>query len=149
MSWQSSLDNMSSIKKFCCAICGSSNIQIQAWVNANTHEYIDNIGDDNTCWCEDCCQHTYFILKKNMEIVKLYSEGCGPCKVLDKMLKDNNVEYESIDINSDKGTDIAIEYSVRGVPALLVFDENKDLLRKKVGLFSSINDLNKFLYEHN
>ena len=31
-----------------------------------------------------------------MRIVKLYAEGCGPCKVLDKMLKDNNISYENI-----------------------------------------------------
>lgn len=137
------------IQEFCCSICGSTNIQTQAWVNANTHEYIDNIGDDNDCWCENCCNHTHFIVKRKMKIVKLYAEGCGPCKVIDKMLKDNNITYESIDINSDAGTEIAVECAVRGVPALLVFDENNNLLRKKVGLFSSIEDLNRFLYENN
>lgn len=84
-----------------------------------------------------------------MRIVKLYAEGCGPCKVLDKMLKDNNISYENIDISSDAGTEIAIECTVRGVPTLLVFDENNNLLRKKIGLFSSSDDLNRFLYENN
>ena len=84
-----------------------------------------------------------------MKIVKLYAEGCGPCKVLDKMLIENNVEYTSIDISSDEGSEIAIECTVRGVPALLVFNDENNLLRKKVGLFSSGDDLKKFLYENN
>ena len=45
--------------KYCCSECGSTNIQIQAWVNANTHKYISDILDNNTeCWCEDCSKHT-------------------------------------------------------------------------------------------
>ena len=46
-------------KKFtyCCSQCGGTNIQIQAWVNANTNEYVDDIGVDE-CWCEDCQKHT-------------------------------------------------------------------------------------------
>ena len=55
------------VHEFCCAICGSTNIQMQAWVKVNTHEYVDNIGDDNDCWCEDCCSHTIFITKDRYE----------------------------------------------------------------------------------
>lgn len=49
---------------YCCSVCGGTNIQVQAWVGANTYEYKDNIGDDNDCWCEDCRNHTHFIIKK-------------------------------------------------------------------------------------
>ena len=44
--------------RYVCSECGSPNIQIQAWVNANTNEYIDNITDDSECWCGDCMKHT-------------------------------------------------------------------------------------------
>lgn len=43
--------------KFCCDRCGGTNIQIQAWINANTNEYVDDISGDE-CWCEDCQKHT-------------------------------------------------------------------------------------------
>lgn len=33
-------------------------IQVQAWVNANTNEYVDDITDNAECWCEDCGKHT-------------------------------------------------------------------------------------------
>lgn len=45
-----------------CSECGSTNVQMQAWVNANTHEYIDLTDPDNddegNNWCEDCQEHT-------------------------------------------------------------------------------------------
>lgn len=43
---------------YCCNKCGGVNIQVQAWINANTHEYISDICEDNECWCEDCGEHT-------------------------------------------------------------------------------------------
>lgn len=49
--------DMLSRSKYCCSMCGSTNIQIQAWINANTNEYIDDIGGDE-CWCKDCGNHT-------------------------------------------------------------------------------------------
>lgn len=43
--------------RYVCSECGSPNIQVQAWVNANTNEYVDDIGGGE-CWCEDCQKHT-------------------------------------------------------------------------------------------
>lgn len=44
--------------RYVCSECGSPNIQVQAWVNANTNEYVDDITDNAECWCEDCMKHT-------------------------------------------------------------------------------------------
>lgn len=44
--------------RYICSECGSPNIQVQAWVNANTNEYVDDITDNAECWCEDCGKHT-------------------------------------------------------------------------------------------
>ena len=30
---------------YCCSQCGGTNIQVQAWVNANTNKYVDDIGE--------------------------------------------------------------------------------------------------------
>lgn len=43
---------------YCCSECGGTNVQVQAWVDANTSEYLSDINDDNCCWCEDCQKHT-------------------------------------------------------------------------------------------
>lgn len=36
-----------------CPICHGTNIQVRAWVDANTNEYICDCEDDEG-WCADC-----------------------------------------------------------------------------------------------
>lgn len=40
-----------------CSECGSTNVQVQGWVRANTKEYVDDITDYSEGWCEDCEKH--------------------------------------------------------------------------------------------
>lgn len=45
-----------------CSNCGGSNVQIKAWVDANTHEVIEIIGSDGDKednWCSDCESHVH------------------------------------------------------------------------------------------
>lgn len=84
-----------------------------------------------------------------MKIVKLYADWCGPCRVLGGMLVENNIEHESVNIDSPEGEDLAAKYGVRTIPTMLVFDENNNLLRKKTGIPASSEDLMKFVYEDN
>ena len=44
------------LPKYCCSVCGGTNIQLQAWVDLN-NKYIEGTEDDE-CWCEDCQEHT-------------------------------------------------------------------------------------------
>lgn len=37
----------------CCNKCGSTKVQVQAWIDANTNEYIEDVGVD-TAYCSDC-----------------------------------------------------------------------------------------------
>ena len=84
-----------------------------------------------------------------MHVVKVYAEWCGPCKVLDKMLQESNIEYKSVDIDSSEGEELSLTHKIRGVPTLLILDDNNNLIRKKVGLFLSNEDLIKFINEDN
>lgn len=43
--------------KYVCNECGGSNIQIEAYIDPNTNEYISDI-DTNECWCENCKKQT-------------------------------------------------------------------------------------------
>lgn len=44
-----------------CDVCGSLDIQTQAWVDPNTHVYIGETEDDrDDNWCEECEEHNYF-----------------------------------------------------------------------------------------
>lgn len=50
-----------------CNECGGTNIQITAWVDPNTNEYIGECGTDNEDkWCEDCQDFIGFdLIEKN------------------------------------------------------------------------------------
>ena len=44
--------------RYVCSECGSPNVQVPAWVNANTNEYVSDLYNSDECWCEDCEKHT-------------------------------------------------------------------------------------------
>ena len=81
------------------------------------------------------------------KLIKLYADWCNPCKVLETMLKDNNIEHESVNIDSLEGEDLSLKYNVRAIPTMLVLDENGNLLRKMTGLPATPEELMKFVYE--
>lgn len=41
-----------------CSECGSTSVQVKAWVDANTNEYCSEYEDDDNCWCDACKDHT-------------------------------------------------------------------------------------------
>ena len=44
--------------EYCCSECGGTNVQVQAWVDANTNEFMCDVDDNGCCWCEDCEKFT-------------------------------------------------------------------------------------------
>lgn len=43
--------------RYRCSQCGGTNVQIQAWIDPNTNQYISDI-EGGKCWCEDCEEET-------------------------------------------------------------------------------------------
>lgn len=70
-----------------------------------------------------------------MKLIKLYSDSCGPCKVLKNNLKQANIEHESVNITSDKGEELADKYNVRNIPTLLLLDGD-NLVKKFTGILT-------------
>lgn len=52
-----------------CEECGSLNVQVKAWVNANTGIFVTE-SDDKTGWCEDCNVHVELMPQSYFEICK-------------------------------------------------------------------------------
>lgn len=83
-----------------------------------------------------------------MKVIKIYSDICGPCKVLEKNLTLAGVLHESINILSEEAEDIIEKYEIRSVPTLLVFNNDGKLHSKYVGvvgvdyLKSLLNEIN-------
>lgn len=51
------------VSKWCCTNCGSQNVEIKKWVNANTDE-VGTDCEDETGWCPDCEGHHEVELRK-------------------------------------------------------------------------------------
>ena len=81
-----------------------------------------------------------------MRLFKIGANWCGPCKVLDKLLEDNNIKYEHIDIDTPDGEGLSIKFNVTSIPTLVITDDEENLLRKRVGV-PTLDELMKFIYE--
>lgn len=50
-----------SLKTLYCPQCGGTNVQVMAWVDANTNEYCSDVNtppEIEDTWCDDCEDHT-------------------------------------------------------------------------------------------
>ena len=76
-------------------------------------------------------------------VLKFYADWCQPCKMLSKNLEEiqTDVIIENIDI--DEKMEIAQEYGIRGVPTMVMLDENVEVKRKS-GMMM-IDQFEKFL----
>ena len=79
-----------------------------------------------------------------MKLLKFYAEWCQPCKMLSKVMEgvDLGVPVENIDI--DNNMEIAKQYSVRGVPMLVLVEDDGKVIRTKSGYMNEA-DLVKFV----
>ena len=71
-----------------------------------------------------------------MKLLKVYSKTCGPCKVLERNLKQSGIEYINIDVDSEEGEKISDKYEVTMVPTLLLLDDNENLIKKNTGILN-------------
>jgi len=65
------------------------------------------------------------------KLLKFSATWCGPCKSLANNFKHvdlGDVELVSIDIEEDEAS--AIQYGIRGVPTLVLLEDDKEVKRK-------------------
>ncbi len=56
--------------------------------------------------------------------IKLYSaEWCKYCKNVIKVLEDNNLNYEYVDMDTEEGQDEAVRLQLRTIPFAIIDDE--------------------------
>jgi len=82
------------------------------------------------------------------KLIKVYTEWCGPCKVMTGILNDIdlvgefNTTLEEIDAAQDK--EILIKHQIRGVPYFILEDSEGNVLRKQSGTMT-LEETRKFL----
>ena len=82
-------------------------------------------------------------------LVDFWAEWCGPCKMLTPILEELSSELKDkikiAKVNLDENQDLAMEYSVRSIPTLILFGNGK-FIDTKVGLLPK-SDLIHWLNE--
>lgn len=67
-------------------------------------------------------------------LVDFYADWCGPCKMMNPILKSLKKELGNelniIKIDAEKNADMAIKYQVRGVPTLILFHRGNILWQR-------------------
>jgi thioredoxin 1 len=77
-----------------------------------------------------------------MKLLKFGAEWCGPCKTLEDYLDSvvkGNVTIERIDIdstNDPRQQRLMKSFGIRGVPTLVMVDEDEEMISIKAGLMS-------------
>ena len=60
-------------------------------------------------------------------LVDFWAEWCGPCKslgpILEEISKDLKDKLQVVKVNLDENQDLAMKYSIRSIPTLLLFKE--------------------------
>ena len=68
-----------------------------------------------------------------MRLLKFEASWCGPCKSLSKTMETIEFPYPVEVIDVDQNSAAAVEYGIRGVPHLILLDENNNIVKRISG----------------
>lgn len=80
-----------------------------------------------------------------MQLLKFHATWCGPCKMLSKTMEDIEFPYDVVPVDIDENMELAIKYGVRGVPALILIDEEGEPVTTSIGMMSKKDIEAKFI----
>ena len=70
-------------------------------------------------------------------VIDFWAPWCGPCRSIAPIIEDLATAYEDRVIigkyNVDEDTDLGVEYGIRNIPTLLLFDKEGKMVDKHVG----------------
>lgn len=79
-----------------------------------------------------------------MKLLKFYAEWCGPCKMLSKTMETLDFPMEVVNINIDDDQQTPMKYGIRGVPALVLVDDNEEEVTVVMGMVNKNELIEKF-----
>lgn len=71
-----------------------------------------------------------------MKALKFYATWCQPCKMLSKIIEEagNKITMPIEDIDIEQNMELAQKYGIRGVPALVIVDEDGQEIKRQSGM---------------
>ncbi len=85
------------------------------------------------------------LISEDVTLVDFYAEWCGPCKMMDEVLKELDSKYKIIKVDTDKFNDITFKYRIMSIPTIVVF-KNKNKVKEIVG-YHNIDELEELINE--
>ena len=76
-----------------------------------------------------------------MKAVRMTASWCQPCKSLARSLDLQGIKIEAVDI--DENREMAIKYNIRGVPTILILDDNGAEVERIVGAMPTEAEFDK------
>ena len=66
-------------------------------------------------------------------LADFYAEWCSPCRMLSPVIEEISDKYkayfETVKVNVDENPELTERYGVSGIPALLLFKDDHEILR--------------------
>ena len=70
-------------------------------------------------------------------VIDFWAPWCGPCRSIAPIIEELAANYEGRAIigkyNVDDGDELSVEYGIRNIPTLLLFDKDGNMVDKHVG----------------
>lgn len=85
-----------------------------------------------------------------MKVLKFYADWCQPCKMLTKIIEGakDKIILPIEEINIDDNQELAQQYGIRGIPALVIVDDAGKEVRRQSGMLLE-DKLLEFLQQGN
>jgi len=72
-----------------------------------------------------------------MKVLKFWAEWCVPCRSMEPIVKsiveEYGVDLKSLNVDEEEGHQEAVNYKIRNIPALVLLDDNNNVINKLVG----------------
>jgi thioredoxin-like negative regulator of GroEL len=72
-----------------------------------------------------------------MKLLKFEASWCGPCKQMSQVLSGMELPWPVAAIDIDDNRDAAITHGVRGVPTMILMDENDNIIARATGAMTA------------
>ncbi len=93
--------------------------------------------------------NTLLSQENHLVVVDLYADWCGPCKLIEPIIRDLSTKYESVSfvkVNVDQNQGLARKYQARSIP-LVIFIKNGEIVERVTGA-RSLSDYKSFVEKY-